>query len=279
MSKYYLGRVVVNGFSWTGEPLSEITPDQKEEIQSSISFVPYFYTCRQIRNITIESGTDFITYYNSLAKTQRIFNEREMIELLTSANKLLISYLSFLKSFFDITSKQLAIKKPGLLKDFQRKNSTMYDSFLGYRFLSRLRNYVIHVAMPLVQVSSYSTGVSFSCSKNELLKYDGWSTIRSEISQLPESFSVVPFVSESNHVIDQLYLFALTAILDDVSEGSLNLRKALESYNETMFAIGEEKDRMVVWSKLPLHLIKEYLDEISRSEYIAILHERGTQLG
>jgi len=271
MSRYFLGKIITMDKCWTGDPIVEISEAEKNEYYSNISFAPFFYSCRQIKNITIESGNDFVEYSTKLANTSRVFSEQEMVGLLTSANKLLISYLSFVKTFNDIVSKNIAQKKgEKQLSDYKKENSAMYDKYFSYRFLSRLRNYVIHYAIPLTSIKSDKLGVEFECTKSELLKYDGWSKIKAEIEAKPEKMQCIQYVCECNNVNDSLYLYALSLILDEVSTGSISLRNKLEKYGDNMFAIGEEKKGTITWSKLPLHLFKEYIDDFSRNKDFSI---------
>lgn len=276
MSKYYLGRVVANLKSWTGVPIKQLTQEEKDKLDSCISFVPFYYVCNEIWRITIESEKDFINYCKELEGTERIYSEQEMVGLLTTANKFLISFLSFMKTFVDVTSNAVAKKSKADLTRFQTATNQAYDNSFSYRFLIRLRNYVIHHSMPITQIKSDEHGVEFRISRDQLLNYSGWSAVKNEIVNLPEQIDVAQYVEEANKEIDSLYFLALETVLPEVSKGSHYLRETCEKYGITMLAIGEVHEgieNVITWHKFPLHLFKQYIDDIVHNPHI-MLQER-----
>lgn len=277
MSLYYLGRVITAPKSWTGEPIKRLSKEECNKIYSCVSFSGFYNTTRGIWRITIESGNDYVRYCNELENTSRIYSEDEMYELITTANKLLLNYLTCIKTFIDITSNAISKENKNDLSRFQDYNRELYDCLFGYRFLSRLRNYVIHFQLPISGIKSDANGVKFWCSQSRFLEYDGWSTVKEEIAKLPETIEMSRYIIESNHAVDLLYYRALETILQRVSESSTFLRKLCEKYYIEMLAIGEAqegKSNIITWNKLPLQLFRYYVEDISHNPSIQVAFDK-----
>lgn len=268
MKRYFVADCVNKGAELTVVSRVEIDEGQYQEMLGWFDFAPYYHICKSIARMAQESGQDFIAFCEHLASEHGGHDDLEIDNLLITGNKLLINYLSFIRTFIDVISKAIADKKRAALSDFQDFNHKMYDAFFGYRFLTRMRNYVLHYDMPLTTVTdSVKNGVAFTCDKESLLCYNGWSSLRNEIAALPNQFSVLSMVSECQAAIDALFLKALDFVSDDVLSGNEKMvafRKENDIQNPIVLIIDDGTTIPPEMRKFPIHMVREYAKDLNR---------------
>lgn len=237
-------------------------------MKSWFNFAYFYHVCKSVTVMAMESGTDFLSFSKQMKDTQNSYDDGELDALLTTGNKLLINYLSFIKMFVDVISNSISKRDASKLAEFQELNRKMYDRFFGYRFLTRLRNYVVHYDIPLSSVSSYAAdGIDLLCIRNNLLNYDGWSTLKVEICQLPEAFSVQPYIEESLVVLDILYLKALEIVADNVVAANGKITEFCKEYkisSPVILVIDSIKEKKTHIEKFPLNDMNEYFRDLNR---------------
>lgn len=279
MERYFIADCVQTDDGLTLTAQIEIDKTQYQEMNSWFNFANYYHTCRSVARMTKESGQDFIDFCERSAAEHGGHDDLEIDDFLITGNKLLISYLSFVRMFVDVISKAIKDKKQEMLKVFQKFNREMYDSFFGYRLLTRMRNYVLHYEMPLTAVTdSVEHGIVFTCDKDNLLRYDRWSTLKSEIDALPKRFSILPMISECQSAIDTLFLKALEIIADDVFSGNEKLVAFCRQHNirsPIILILDDSTDAPPKLRKFPLHILRKYVMDLNRhpSYEIDIINE------
>lgn len=232
-------------------------------------FMPldFFRDSYSIKEMTLECGKDAINYFRALGGYMLPADELKMTECLITANKHFINYLSFLKTFFDVVSNNISKISRDHLEEFKNFDSKLYDASFDYRFLKRMRNYVVHCKMPLKHVSVRPEfGTKITCRRDDLLKFSGWSSLKNEISLLPEHIDIVPYVYGANVSIMKLYVKAIEVIKDDVVALRTKLK---EIYGETkvdcpiILIEGDDIHTKQV-EQLPARYIDKYYLEIER---------------
>lgn len=239
-------------------------------------FMPldFFRDSYSIKEMTLECGADVINYFHALQSYMLPPDELKMTSCLITANKHFINYLSFLKTFLDVISNHISKISRDHLKEFQSLDSKLYDDSFDYRFLKRMRNYVIHCKMPLKHISTRPEfGTRITCRRDDLLSFSGWSSLKDEIALMPEYIDIVPYVSGANLSIIKLYVKALESIKDDV----VSLRAKLnEIYGETKAAcpiilIEGNNIHTKQVEQLPVRYIDKYYLEMEKyKSYIGI---------
>ena len=183
----------------------EITAEQYLEIRSWFKFTYFYHVCQSIEHMTLESGEDLANYFAELENYTGPFT-KDYNKFLTTANKLLISYLSFLRIYVDVVSHAISRKSKEKFEEFNNATHIVYDTLLGYRFFSRMRNYVVHYDVPLTSITcSVSNGIQVTCKRKSLLEYNGWGSVKKEIEQLPEEIDIFPFIGECQAAVKRLY--------------------------------------------------------------------------
>lgn len=268
MTEYYFVDVIKedDGFRVAAKADTIITYQMYKEIKSWLNFAGFYQTCRSIKNMTLESADDLEKYLTSLQQITGGHTGLEVAKYLTTGNKLFIGFLSFIKTFIDVISKAISRKRQNYVEEFQKMNSAMYDMFFGYRFFTRMRNYVIHYDMPLTTIiDSVDAGISMRCGRENLLQFKKWNTLRNEIEQLPEQIDIIPYIAETKAAISALYLKALESVAPQVIEGNqkfVDLCKK-RGLSAPIFLILDEDAEAPQIEQLPLHLVQEFFEDLN----------------
>lgn len=282
MEQYYLADFSKdeNGMKLNKGP--QISQQEYVQLFEYFRFTGFYRTCRSVKNMTIECATDLEKFLYSLQQTKKPTSLID--EQLTTGNKLLISFLSFIRTFFDVTNHAISQWSEAGSDSFSCLNSALYDEFFGYRFFTRMRNYVIHYNMPLTTIhESLSSGVVMYCDRNQLLQYDRWSTVKKEIEQLPERIDIAPYIIEAKVAISTLYLRSLETVVMSALEASEKISEVCEKNNiaSPVIVTLHDNDRAPTIKTFPLQLLREffidlkdhpdYKIEISQDE-ISVIH-------
>ena len=266
--KYFVADCVRVGEEIQVEARVEISEEEYQDIGTWFDFAYFYHTCKSVATMAIESGTDFLTFSQEIKNNKKNYDDREMDALLTTGNKLLINYLSFIKLFVDVIGNAISKKNKEKLTNFQEFNRKMYDNFFGYRFLTRLRNYVVHYDVPLSSISNRANdGTQLLCVRKNLLKYDKWNTVQTEINRLPEAFQVQSYIRESQAVLDVLYLKALETVAENVIKGNekiVNFCKKQGIQSPVFLVIESVEEKKVHIEKLPLDDVRSFFEDLDR---------------
>lgn len=244
---------------------AEITAEQYQEIYSWFGFSYFYHVCQSVEQMTLESGDDLINYLTELENYTGKFT-KNYEKILTTANKLLVSYLSFLRIYVDVNGHAISQKSKVKFEEFKNTTHIVYDTLLGYRFFSKMRNYVVHYDVPLTSIScSISNGIQIACKRKTLLEYDGGGTVKKEIEQMPDDINVFSYIGECQVAVKQLYLVALETIWEDVIRANENLHDICSRYAvDAPIIICVDESEQPHFEQLPLEHIKHYLEDINQ---------------
>lgn len=160
-------------------------------------------------------------YSEEYAEGKHAMNWILMERMVLNINRLLLNFLSAIRTFLDHTQTKLTKRygpQSDRLERFKEACSKCYDANFSYRFLIKLRNYSQHCGMPLGKLTLHSEenppysghvyhSLEAKFSRDDLLKFDLWGTrIQKEISQLPSEFDIVPHVVDMMKCIEKINL-------------------------------------------------------------------------
>ena len=276
MKEYFLANCKETNGETTVEANVQISEEQVKDIDNWFSYISYYHTCRSAWKMVLESSEDLKKFLSDMKNDKSGHDQLEIDNILITGNKLLINYLSFIKNFVDLISNTISNNQKDKLTDFQKLDSDLYDTFFGYRFLKRMRNYVTHSSMPMTSITdSAEKGISMVCKRKTLLKFKSWSTVKKEIEKLNDDIYVEPYIDESVIAINTLYLYALELIIDEVIFSNVALQDLCSKHNiicPTIFVYdtitGEKK-----FKHIPIYLMNEYLNDIEKHPNIDIQFE------
>ena len=248
----------------------EVSETEFQILEDEILILKNFRECYSVKEMLLECSSDILEYFQKLRSCFIPQDDSIVIPCLITTNKLVMNYLSFLKTFLDVVSKNISIVCDGELKEFQEYDRNLYDEFFGYRFLKRMRNYAVHRTMPLQHIESYvEHGTKITCKKADLLQFDGWSSVKAEIEKLPDNISISPYIEESNIAIHKLYEKALSVMASGVIPLKNHLTEMCEGKtisNPVIVKTGSTLHQVTVES-LPLYYIELFFSEY---EYCSI---------
>lgn len=245
----------------------ELPQNEYVALMKTLLVPTIFRDCYSVKEMLLESKNDILYYFNTLSTKVVPPDDSIVSPCLITANKLLMNYLSFLKTFLDVVSNSISKIHSEELPVFQKYDSKLYDDLLGYRFLKRLRNYAIHREMPLkhIEVSS-KNGIQITCKRSTLLEFEGWSTVRNEILELTDTIDIMPYIEDSKIAVFKLYVRALKIIERDMCSLKLHFER-LYSGGKAEFPIiikiGKTIHEVAV-ETLPVYYLDLFFSELNR---------------
>ncbi len=90
---------------------------------------------------------------------------------------------------------------------FRTLFSNIYDKELTYRFLMRLRNYIIHNEMPFSICTIGSNKTNIYIDRRELLKWKKWNTVRKDIEEMADEIIVSFYIYNEELNVYNLYKY------------------------------------------------------------------------
>lgn len=145
--------------------------------------------------------------------------EEDMDVIFLHANRLLLNYLSSIRTYIDhsllFLSREYG-KESGQLIKFKKLLAFNFDNNFSYRFFYKLRNYAQHCGVPLDTINFDSTYdrennkihghlQAIFDSKKLLEDYDGWGkTLTKDLSNATESFELRALRASMNPIMFNL---------------------------------------------------------------------------
>lgn len=162
----------------------------------------------------------------------RSFRASQALEV----NRALLNYLASLRLYLDHTQARLTRRygaDGGPTRAFKAATADAFDGTAAYRVLSKLRNYMQHVGMPVRQLAftTYAVGgpggppghtVAVGCDRQAMLdQYDGWGKARADLAAMPDSIEIPPLLAAGSAAvrgIEARLLAAEAPVLRGVAE-------------------------------------------------------------
>ncbi|TBX45710.1 hypothetical protein [Bacillus thuringiensis] len=160
------------------------------------------------------------------------------------SNRLLLNFLSIIRTFLDhheTILKRVYGANSQAVSNFKSECKRVYDSYFGYRFFYKLRNYSQHCGMPFGTYEYFmshdkETGgkkpvVHILFERDTLLKnFNSWGNpVRSELELMPEKFMINEAIKDLMISIKQIHENVLASVKEDVLGAIFNFIKLLKS--------------------------------------------------
>ncbi len=200
--------------------------------------------------------------------------------LLLQANKLIFNLLSSFKFFIDNTRAFLTRKyrdNPEIISKYESLIYDHYNQHFYYRFLTKLRDYAVHVGFPL-------QGLTFSAEKNELnpekmigkiqllidlelMKYEKstFKKVHKELLELEDDIDLNPLINNLIKSVDQIQNYVYTIQKSEIEESIENIETFVGNHKNKnndiyMFSNLIEKQNEVEWNayKIPFEMISDF---------------------
>lgn len=153
------------------EHIKDLTADESNKILNGLSCASDF--------IKINNKVDLIT-----SAIKEFDDNRDMdsgVKMQRAIIEVLSLFYMYIETIKVVVNKDFGAKS-SQMDDFILATKKEFDSSFSYRFLSKLRNYVIHYAFPAYEVTKHNTGIIEVKIKKENLNLDSsvWGKVLTE---------------------------------------------------------------------------------------------------
>ena len=207
------------------EMLNDLTEQEFNSLEKALSKIEELHSIRRLRDFVIANDKEImdmleVTVNDLVGKSSYWAGlKREDVEVVfLNTNRLLLNYLSSVKTFVDHTTTFLNRKFGANSEEFigfETMLSAFYDHSFAYRFLSRLRNYAQHVDLPLDEIKFASKRneelnriegtLTIAFNRDRLLNsFQKWSTVKKDIEQMGETFLFTPLLFQMTQIIGEI---------------------------------------------------------------------------
>ena len=177
----------------------ELSKSDVEELDGYIRKGTLFEKIIELEAISYELYQDLRLYLET-ENINRILRQKgsDKIKIIRTSNKLLLAYCASVKMLVDKIESYIKHNcSKEEFEDFKKFRSKIYDENISYRFIVRLRNYMIHYDMPItIAKVSVIDDCQLCFNKEELLKSDVWSKVRDDIKKMPMEIDALPLLSD-----------------------------------------------------------------------------------
>ena len=257
----------------------ELSTKDVVELDSFFQKATIFEKIIELEAISAELYQDLILYIgNENMSNILIQKNSDKINIIRTVNKMLLSYCASVKML--VEKIESFIKHNCSHKesdDFKKFLSKVYDDNLSYRFVMRLRNYMIHCDMPItIAKTSITDGCGLYFNRDELLKGKMWSTVREDIEKMPVEIDILPLFSEMPKLIrlivdESRYYYAPT-----VSNASEKIEAFAVKHNTTSLAyIIYDEDKGIASGTIntpPINRLERDLEILQRHPRINVVY-------
>jgi hypothetical protein len=210
MIQYHLGAIE---FDKNGENsvtgIRELTSEEHLEYKKHNQSIGVHLQNKKLLELIVNNGEELERYIEEVYSSTNL-QVTYGKDVIFETNRLIMNYLSMIKTYDDHISKRLSDTFSKEDKDgFKEFLSKLYDEFFVYRFLARLRNYAQHFSFPIHNFVNSVNGKKIYMERQSLLAYEGWSKVRSELEHLNEKIEVKGLAYEMNDIMKQAYLYVL----------------------------------------------------------------------
>lgn len=255
-----------------------VSREKFDDFFSHFRILGQFHQFKEIYEICHESNIDLRNFLlpdnlNQILQEDNVNREKA----LQTGNKLILNYCTVIKIMVEKVSSYLKHNQPDKMKEFKEFCSEIYDNHFSYRFFMRLRNYVVHNGMPFTKViSSLKNDCNIYMSRDNLLKWDGWSTVRKDLEKLEEDIAVQPLLLDIGASMYAIYLQSLFYLAPQVLDALQNLVRFKEEYGVDNFDfieyddVEELKSADFKFTIVPNNELLQCVEELNKSPNINI---------
>lgn len=208
------------------EPVREIDQEEYggyvEDVKAALACRSDYRQFTMVRHAYVEYARELRRYEKALAGPVPL-DEILEDDLVHTLNRRLRGFFSELRVFLDNTEAKLKRrygKDSGEWRAFKDACARQFDNSFAYRFVYGLRNYAVHVNLPLNAVSLISGQGAFApddpsthdrlrveVDRDMLLREFDWrSDVRSGLEELPPRFELGPYIDEAIGCLEKIHI-------------------------------------------------------------------------
>lgn len=212
--------------STTIEILDHLTQEQFEKSQEAITTIEELNHIIRLLEFVEINEKDLRSFFQSAFKDLLFksiawngIKRNDLAPVFLNGNRLFLNYISAVRIFIDhsevFLNRKYGNQSPQFL-ELKKILSIFFDNSFAYRFFYKLRNYSLHVGLPIndIQFSSKRERengkihgeLEIMFNREKLLSnFDGWGAIvKQDLKKMKEQFEVMPLVSEISQNIREI---------------------------------------------------------------------------
>ena len=196
-------------------------------------------------------------------------------EVSNKANRYLVNTLTSFNILIEHCLREVSKVNDKEKDNIRKLTSKLYDSYFSYRFLTRLRNYVVHFGFPIHIITANMNGEKDFLGKvDQLLLDKSWSTVAREIEEMRPKVSYEKYVLELSDTIlpvlrDRIFLALFPTYIEDIE----NLTQIIKIYIDPVTLISANSENDIMRGEINMHLLpytayQKIITEAQSSPYI-----------
>jgi hypothetical protein len=208
------------------EFLDSITKVQLEKFQLSLSEIEGLNYIKRLLDFVLINEEEIIEFLNQsleklvwLSTSLHRVTRNDYNHVYSNTNRLLLNYLSSIKTFIDHLETFISRKFGDESQEFielKKLLSLIYDNSSNYRFFYKLRNYTQHVGLPIhnIEFRTYlkqeekfrlKGDLKISFNRDKLLaEFKKWGNVKDDLVKEDEMFDLVPRLNVVTHDIIEI---------------------------------------------------------------------------
>jgi hypothetical protein len=234
----------------------KLTTEEFNTFQNAYDEINKYIQSGELFTVALLNHDDF---FNALNKYLDVFQEiqdvgkQNLDRAVLDLNRKILNFLCSVRTFLDHNETDINRSYgKGELEYFKKICADHYDGGFAYRFLYKLRNYAQHCGMPVGNLLINSekdekskTGkrvtISLVFDRDKLLsRFDGWKTLKTELSEKPDYFDIAPLIEEMTLRLGDIYLSLVEKLFPNIKVEA----ELMENYvNE----INDNQSRVVIF--------------------------------
>ncbi len=224
----------INGRRWEG--LRELGEDEYRRYVRDATMVLGFFSDYEQYEMVRHAYGEYLYLLERQAEAlanHLLISEVGRYQLVHNINRRLRSFFSEFRVFLDYTETKLKRRygrDSAQVATFKEACSRRFDDSFAYRFVYKLRNYALHVDLPLNAMSLASGEGKFDAENprthnrlavrvdRDTLLNDGfdWGRhVRPGLEKLPPSFELNPIIKEAMHRLEEIHVELVCSKLDE----------------------------------------------------------------
>ncbi len=208
------------------EMLDHLTKEQFKKCEESIATIEELNHIIRLLDFAEINEKDLRNFFQSAFENLLFkstswngIKRNDSAEVFLNGNRLFLNYISSIRIFIDHSevffNRKYGNKSPQFL-EFKKILSIFYDNSFAYRFFYKLRNYALHVGLPIhsMQFSSKHDRengkihgeLEVMFDRDKLLSnFDGWGVVvKEDLQKKGNRFEIMPLVSEISQNIREI---------------------------------------------------------------------------
>lgn len=215
----------------------EISGDEFIKIGQSSELLSYFNMNNSYYDMMEKNFEEVLKIINQFEQNRESFTyEKDSVPYIKELNRLLINALGSFFCFINHYEYILKTKfeKDTLSKPFKKICSYYFDNYFEYRFLYKLRNYVVHCNIPvsLIQSTQNNPKRSFYINVTELLaEFDWGEKVKKDLENFYSNIEVKSFIINVQNMLYTLNKELMSLDIHGIIT-SINYLKAFARLND-----------------------------------------------